>query len=84
MRHQLTSEERRRGGRRCVERHGSSHMASIGAIGFAVTVSRHWNGDKEAYVEHLRESGQLKTCDREFRSMVELYQQYLPELFGQD
>jgi hypothetical protein len=29
-------------------------MREIGAKGFASTVARHWQGDKEGYLKHLR------------------------------
>ena len=70
----------RKGGLATFQRHGRDHMARIGANGFAATVRKHWNGDRAAYVAHLRERGLLATADREFVLMLDLYRQHRPDL----
>lgn len=77
-----TSERARMGGIACAKKHGKAHMREIGKRGFQTTVDRHWNGDRSAYAAYLREQGLLAACDEEFRSMLELYQEQLPELLG--
>jgi hypothetical protein len=50
----VTREGSSRGGKSTVERHGVEHMKAIGSKGFAATVARHWQGDKQGYLQHLR------------------------------
>lgn len=53
-----------KGGRATVARHGPEHMRQIGRKGFAATVARHWQGDRQAYVSHLRTLGMVLAIDR--------------------
>jgi hypothetical protein len=74
------------GGNATFDRHGPSHMAHIGARGFATTVERYYQGDRERFIEVLRERGLLKTADREFAMMIgsgmlaEQLREYRPDL----
>lgn len=81
MRYRLTREDQQGGGLNTVEHHGREHMARIGAIGFTRTCELYYNGDRSAYIDHLRERGLLAACDGEFAAMLSLYQERLPDLF---
>src|SRR5688572_29353551 len=59
-----------KGGQATKTRHGRAHYQRAGAIGFQVTVERHWHGDRAAYTAYLREKGLLASCDREFMAVV--------------
>jgi hypothetical protein len=65
----------RKGGRTTYERYGSKHMAEIGAKGFATTVARHWQGDRQAYRDYLglkRHEAQIESfVDRELQRRLE-------------
>lgn len=50
----MTRDGPSKGGKTTVERHGREHMREIGAKGFAATVARHYQGDKDSYLKHLR------------------------------
>lgn len=45
------------GGKVTVARHGREHLRAIGKRGFAVTVDRHWGGDRKAFIRRLVELG---------------------------
>ena len=45
----------KKGGNETAQRHGHPHMAEIGKKGFATTVARHWQGDKDGYLKHQRD-----------------------------
>jgi hypothetical protein len=65
-----------RGGKATFTKHGPTHMRKIAKRGFAVTVERHWKGDREAYTAFLRERGLLKVCDQEFELMLNIYREH--------
>jgi general stress protein YciG len=70
----------RKGGQATMARHGRAHMARIGARGFAATVRKHYGGDRQRYLEVLRERGLLAAADREFVLMLNLYRAHRPDL----
>ena len=63
------------GGRATFEKYGSKHMAEIGAMCFAATVARHWQGDRKGYRDYLglkRHEQQIeKFVDRELARRLE-------------
>jgi hypothetical protein len=52
-----------KGGRTTFERYGPRHMAEIGARGFAATVARHWQGDRQGCLDWLRARAHEKRID---------------------
>lgn len=49
----------KRGGDATYTRYGKEHMATIGRRGLAVTVERHWNGDRARCLARLAELGRM-------------------------
>jgi hypothetical protein len=65
------SEAGRRGGNQTKKRHGRQHYQEAGRKGFLVTVARHWQGDKPAYIRWLHAHGWIAEVDRAFRESGE-------------
>lgn len=47
----------RKGGMATFRKYGANHMRRIGKVGFAATVAKHWNGDRQACIRRLIELG---------------------------
>jgi hypothetical protein len=80
------AEAGRKGGRMTKQRHGRTHFQTIGKKGFMVTVARHWQGDKGAYVRWLHGMGWMAMVDRLFELSGETVTEIplIPELDPDD